>query len=389
MTTEHTEPLSPAGEGGPRDRRRRSRTLRRTVIGAAVAAAVTAGVLVVAGPPWSGDRQEPAERAEQLGTAAVRRASLSSGMTLTGRIGYGDPVEVTAQGQGTFTRLPAAGDDVAAGQRLYEIDGEPVVLFTGDRPFWRELAKGVDDGADVEQLKRNLVDLGHAAELGLAVDEEFTDGTVVAVKRWQKALGVRQTGKVELGRAVVLPQREVRVQEVTATPGSAVGAGAVLEVTGPELAATVRPEDEQLPQFAPGSRVTVALATGGTTKGTVRSITRPPPGEEGAGGGQGGAEGDDKATVTLDLADQGAARKALRAARPAVSVTVSDRTAEDVLTVPVTALLALADGGYGLRVRRPGVSSPALVPVEVGLVADARAEVSGKIREGDKVVVPS
>ncbi|MEV5779113.1 peptidoglycan-binding domain-containing protein [Streptomyces antimycoticus] len=209
----------------------------------------------------------------------------------------------------------------------------------------------MSDGADVKELKRNLVDLGYAAGLGLAVDEEFTDSTVIAVKRWQKALGLRQTGKVELGRAVVLPQKEVRVQEVTATPGSAVGSGAVLKVTGLNLAATVKPEDDQLPQFTPGSHVTITLAAGGTTKGTVRSITRATPDPKAASGGHGGAEGGDKATVTIDPADQNAARKALQAARP--SVTVTDRTADNVSPFPSPLCwpspMAAMDFGEALR----------------------------------------
>ena len=47
----------------------------------------------------------------------------------------------------------------------------------------------------------------------------------------------------------------------------------------------------------------------------------------------------------------------------------------DVLTVPVAALVALAEGGYGVQVVDGGTSR--FVAVETGLFADGRVEVSG------------
>ena len=61
--------------------------------------------------------------------------------------------------------------------------------------------------------------------------------------------------------------------------------------------------------------------------------------------------------------------------------------AEDALSVPVEALLALAEGGYALE--RPDGS---LVGVETGAFADGYVAVtptSGDLAEGDEVVVPS
>jgi len=36
------------------------------------------------------------------------------------------------------------------------MDGAPVPLFHGDRPFWRTIGDGVSDGPDVTQLEQNL-----------------------------------------------------------------------------------------------------------------------------------------------------------------------------------------------------------------------------------------
>ena len=51
------------------------------------------------------------------------------------------------------------------------------------------------------------------------------------------------------------------------------------------------------------------------------------------------------------------------------------RERENVLTVPVAALLALAEGGYGVEVVDGDASR--LVAVETGLFADGRVEVTG------------
>ena len=66
---------------------------------------------------------------------------------------------------------------------------------------------------------------------------------------------------------------------------------------------------------------------------------------------------------------------------------VSDR-ADDVLAVPVTALLALAEGGYAVEVVTDD-GSTVLVAVDPGLFADGFVEVtSDSLQAGMEVVVP-
>ena len=60
----------------------------------------------------------------------------------------------------------------------------------------------------------------------------------------------------------------------------------------------------------------------------------------------------------------------------------------DVLTVPVAALVALAEGGYGLQVIEGGTAR--YVAVELGMFADGRVEVSGDgLAEGVTVGMPA
>jgi hypothetical protein len=70
-----------------------------------------------------------------------------------------------------------------------------------------------------------------------------------------------------------------------------------------------------------------------------------------------------------------------------VDVELTGRQAVDVLAVPVTALVALSEGGYAVEVPQDD-GTTRLVPVEAGMYADGYVEVSGAgISEGTEVVV--
>ncbi|WP_218043267.1 peptidoglycan-binding domain-containing protein, partial [Embleya hyalina] len=119
-------------------------------------------------------------------------------------------------GPGTITWLPGVGDTLVRGDRVYGRDGTKVPLFYGETPFWRALSVGVDKGVDVRELEQNLQALGYG---GFTVDEKFTEATAAALKKWQKDMGRKQTGRFDPGDAVVLPD-SVRVGEVTASLGA-------------------------------------------------------------------------------------------------------------------------------------------------------------------------
>ncbi|MFK0214568.1 peptidoglycan-binding protein [Streptomyces sp. NPDC090298] len=357
------------------------RKRRRIVLPLVLAAAVGGAAALGATRPWEHGSSPAAQPPLGHGTVAVERGSLSSGIQVAGALAYDEPTPVVASARGTFTALPAVGSVVKAGGRLYEVDGVPVVLMTGERPLWRDLGPGSEAGSDVRQLKRNLVALGHADGLGLAVDEKFTAGTALAVKRWQKALGVKQTGRVALGSVVMVPQRAVRVDKVGVRLGAPVAAAEALTVSGTDLVAVVQPAENQLSRFKPAGRVEVRLAEGGTVRGRIRSLVR-----AGADDGDDGADGAgrQKTVVTVVLDDQAAAR---RAGPSSVTVDVVGDTATDALLVPVTALLALDGGGYGVNVVTG--TTTRLVTVRLGLVADARAQITGDVKSGDRVVIPT
>ncbi|MFJ7491994.1 peptidoglycan-binding protein [Streptomyces sp. NPDC097727] len=365
----------------------RARKNRRNVVVPLLLVAVLGGSGALAVTrPWERGESTTGQAPVAYDVVAVEKGSLSTGIQAGGALGFDNPTPVVATGRGTLTALPGVGAVVKTGGKLYEVDGRPVVLLKGERPMWRDLGPEVTDGPDVEQLKRNLIKLGHAEGLGLEADQKFTPGTATAVKRWQKALGMPQTGAVTLGSVVMLPQATVRVQQVAAQLGAAVGTASVLTVTSTDLVATVQPAENQLSRFKPNGKVTVKLADGGTINGHIRSLIR-----GGAGGGEGGpgdgnGGGSDKTTVTVALDAQDLAKKS---GPSSVVVSVVGDSVSDALIVPVTALLALDGGGYGVKVAGGADATVArLVKVRLGLVADAKAQITGDIRAGDQVVVP-
>lgn len=188
---------------------------------AVVALAVVAAVIALAGS--SGEGAESAGAATAAGgTAPVARRTLAERVTVEGTIGYAGETTVLARLSGTVTALPAVGDVVKRGERLYSVAGEPVLLMYGSVPAYRTLVEGISEGPDVEQLERNLAALGY--EPG-TVDEEFTSSTAAAVSAWQEDLGLEASAEVELGRVAFLrgPQR---VTDLEAQLGEALGGGA-------------------------------------------------------------------------------------------------------------------------------------------------------------------
>jgi hypothetical protein len=71
-----------------------------------------------------------------------------------------------------------------------------------------------------------------------------------------------------------------------------------------------------------------------------------------------------------------------------VDVEVTAELVENVLTVPVTALLALVEGGYAVEVVQPD-GTTTLVGVETGMFSDGYVEITGDgLIEGLSVVIP-
>lgn len=321
-------------------------------------------------------------------TEEVVKTTLVETKTVTGTLGYGDAVPVSTSSAGTLTWIAPEGATVKRGGALFKVDEQPVVVLYGALPLYRTLRDGVE-GADVKQLERNLRELGYT---GFTVDETFTSATAEAVWEWQEDLGVTATGTVEPGQ-VVNTAKAVRIAERTARVGDAAGGGAagggagVLSYTGTTRQITVELEVADQALAVKGRRVSVRIPGGDTVTGVIADVgTVAAAPEESSGSPEADGSTDEASIeVTVEVADQ-KALGSLDAAPVDVDFT-SDRRS-DVLAVPVAALLALAEGGYGVQLVENGTTR--IVAVETGMFAGDRVEVSGEgIVEGVRVGVPT
>jgi multidrug efflux system membrane fusion protein len=358
-------------------------------LGAAVAALVLA---------WGSAGREPAAGAAlPPATAKVTRTTLVETKKVSGTLGYGDPAPISAAGTGTLTWIAPVGSTVRRGEPLFKVDERPVVALYGSLPLYRTLSDGAQ-GADVRQLERNLADLGYTR---FTVDDTYTSATAAAVRSWQADLGLPVTGILEPGQ-VVSTRQAVRIAGHTARVGdtiggdSAEGRASVLSYTGTTRRATVELEVADRTLAAKGRAVTVTVPGRRGVKGKISRVgtvvtaqdTTPDAGavpDDGATpDGTSVAASDASVEVTVTIADQ-KALGALDAAPVDVDFVSSKR--EDVLAVPVAALLALAKGGFGVEVVEGDRTR--IVAVKTGMFAAGQVEISGEgIAEGVTVGVP-
>ncbi|MFE7752323.1 hypothetical protein [Streptomyces sp. NPDC057428] len=380
------------GDGG----RTEPGTGRRIAVAVAVLALVAGGV-------YGGTalkRHGAAAHAEPAGapsaqTTLVRRTDLSDSRALPGTLGYGTALTVKGADKGLITKLPEPGATVTRGKPLYWRDDQPVMVFYGSTPVFRTLdeaaVKAGASGADVTVLADNLKALGYdigpaprgsrpATGTGKAPGTLLTSSLLGALKRWQRDTGQQQTGTLSIGQLVVLPGA-VRVGAVKAQLGDP-AAEDILSVTSRRKSVSVTVDARDAAQIHEGDEVSIALPDAEEVPGKVTSVGTTV--QDGSAGGSdpSGTDAPPSLQVMVTAMDS-ASLKELDAA--SVRVTFTAQTRKNVLVVPVGALLALQEGGYALQ--RP---DGRLVPVETGLFARGRVEVSGTgVEEGQRVVTAS
>ena len=305
--------------------------------------------------------------------------------------GGGGQTSTTAQGSGAgasggasatatttparvITALPVVGSVIEHGATLFEVNGAPgPALFVGPRPMWRTLQSGVTDGLDVLQLETNLQQLGFTDNALMTVDATFTSATTQAIKAWQTARGVTVTGTV-LTNDVVYDSGPVRVATVVAAVGD-IASGTVFQVTSTSRFVHVNLDPANEQYVTVGGPVNLTLPDSSTVQGTFTSL----------GTVANVTQSGNNTTTSVDLSIVIAKPpKNLPDGSP-ITVNLVTSRAKNVLSVPVGALLALAEGGFALE-KVQADNSHSLVKIQTGKYAGGFVEVSGNIAEGDTVV---
>jgi multidrug efflux pump subunit AcrA (membrane-fusion protein) len=349
------------------------------------AAAATGGVVAISGA----EQATPAGQEPPVNTATVERGKLSDMVSQYGTLTYrarsdGSPYAVINQARGTYTKLPNAGDKVDCGDVLYRVDNRPVLLLCGSTPAYRSLSEGAT-GPDVAELNANLVNLGYATRARLDPSSgHFSAETAFALEKLQARLGEDQTGSLDLGQAVVLPE-SVRIATVTGQlAGPAQPGAAVAQATSDTLEVQVALDPSQQDDVRKGDRAQITLPGNTSVTGKVDRLGRVAQVPD----DQNGTAGAATIPVYISLHEPERARRLDKAV---VQVEITTKGVENALSVPVTAIVGKSGGGYGVEVVRAD-GRRELVAVKLGLFDSAGGRVQvvqGDLRQGDQVVVPS
>jgi peptidoglycan hydrolase-like protein with peptidoglycan-binding domain len=328
-----------------------------SLVGAALAGAVTAVAV-------RGGQAAPAAPAPpRLGTATVVRTNLVSTALTGGTLGYATARPVINLVTGIYTWLPRPGALVRTGGVLYQVDDTPVTLMAGPVPAWRPFGIGMTDGPDVRQLQAGLI-AGHFAGGLLTTPTGHYDlATADAVERWQAARGLTVTGSIPLGQVIFLPTA-ILAGAMNVAAGEAAAPGQRPYQVTTRQRTVIVPLNPTLPPTAVGESVSIVLPSQATVPGKITAVS--------SRSGQ------------LAVTPSGATGTGVNVQ---VQVSLAVQSARDVLAVPVSALLALAGGGYGLEVVTLS-GAHRLVGVSAGLFASGQVQVSGPgITAGTRVVV--
>ncbi|MFI5843507.1 efflux RND transporter periplasmic adaptor subunit [Catenuloplanes sp. NPDC051500] len=394
-------------EDRPHSHRRRNRIVSGIVAAGSVLA-VTAAVLVWTRGVRAAD-EKPAETIT-VSSVAIVRTDLSTSRSLDGTLGYGTPRVVKSGREGVVTGLPDGGKTVDRGQTLYQVNDEPVPLFIGAPPLYRTISGANLTGRDVAMVAKNLKALGYAigdqpragrqVQQTVQADAEpnpspsaappapstewvtvregegvLTSALTAAIKKWQRDLGVDDDGVIQVGDLAVLPGA-VRVDSIAVQVGDP-ATGDLMSVTQTTKAITASASVAETDGLKPGDKVTLRMPDGKETPGEIgeiSSVAQTPDGST-AGAPQ-------QVTVTVTMTDPNAAG---RLDGGGVEVKVAGETRAGVLAVPVTALLALREGGYAIQ-----LEDGRRIAVTIGMFSGGLVEVSGDgVTEGLMVVTTS
>ena len=362
--------------------------------------------------------------------SAPESAAAGSG---TGTAAGGTAAGGSAAGGGSpgavyISRLDvAAGQTISNGEKLAEIDGEPLFALAGRVPAWRDITPG-ESGPDVTELQQALASLGYYT--GGDTPGLFGTATEDAVSLYYEHLGYTPpaTGGVPLTDVIFLPSLPAKVIAVNGAKGQQPGqpflelaARGSLALAGelpPAYAGQVKPGlkvkifDEVTGIHAAGTIADVGTATTITPVGAIVNVgggstSVGAAGSTGAGSTGAGSTGA-SAAGTSGSSNSGSGTtpggtpfipltvdpsKPLPAALNGENVLVTvetGRTEGPVLTVPVAAIVTTGSGTSYVTVAGPN-GKQAQVPVTPGISENGYVQVTPatghKLAAGDSVVV--
>jgi peptidoglycan hydrolase-like protein with peptidoglycan-binding domain len=321
--------------------------------------------------------------------------------TVGGSVSAGSPLVVGRQAErkyliagqagATIDRQAAAGGEVATGAVLFWSNGLPVIAIEGDAAatpvLSRDLSDGVSDGADVKLFEQALASLGFTADQTMTVDDHFDSTTATAAAAWLASLGV-----VADPATIVIPAGSFAVVPAGLSVGTGLiadgtvleGDSVVMSLTAPsrQVTTTAPIGDET---FALGATIDVEFPDGTVQPGTVLDVGNVATNTNGAPG--------DTPSVTITIGVDNIPATVDSFVEIPVTLRVVSADVPKAIVVPVSALVALKEGGYAVEVvtgkQADGTNQTKLVGVTPGLFTNGFVQVDGDLAADSDVVVPS
>jgi peptidoglycan hydrolase-like protein with peptidoglycan-binding domain len=150
------------------------------------------------------------------------------------------------------------------------------------------------------------------------------------------------------------------------------GAGTpILQTTSTRLTVTVDLDASKQSEARVGEAVTVEMPNGGVVNGRITAVSRVAQSSSNGNGDSGSSGSGSTIPVTIALTGR---QSGAGLDKASVSVNFSQAKAKNVLSVPVTALLATGGGRYSIQ---EASASHKLIPVTTGLFAAGYVQISG------------
>jgi peptidoglycan hydrolase-like protein with peptidoglycan-binding domain len=287
----------------------------------------------------------------------------------------------------------------AAGEVLYELDDKAVVTLIGDSQITRALKEG-DSGADVRLLQQNLLAMGYGTSKTsskssttttsttdsdakvekLVANSKFDVATRQAVERMQFDSGRKVTGSLALGDVTVLPRgysisSRIDTKDKTDAKATVKRNDELFTLTRVERVVTLDVVLADKDKVKVGTSARIAIPGGEDVTAKVTTVS-----PVGTNTGTGAAKKDATFTATLIVES---AVEGEQVELP-VDVYIDKVVADDVLAVPVSAIIAVAGGGFAVE-----TTDGRRITVETGETASNFIAITGEgIEEGLEVMIP-
>lgn len=390
--------MNPASDKPGRDRLHRRRQI---VLGIAIVAILAS----VGGLLLSATIKSPAQLAAETRspgltrlTAPVQRRVISVSVMAQAVISKPEEVSMPASGAGRVgaqgstepivTRVfRHPGSILHPGEAILEVNGDPVFVFQGTVPSYRDMTSG-EQGLDIAQLQAGLATAGYPA--GSDARGVFGAGTASAVAAFYRAMGY-QAPTTSAGRkarhVVMVPATEVmfvprfpaRLLSLGARVGHvAKGSLVTVSVGRPSIRGQLNPGDAGL--VRPGMSVAITdPVTHRAIGGTVTSVSHLTKTKGSIIGG---------IYLSLGIRPDRPLPRSLVGQNVGVIINAAG-SAGPVLAVPEAAVFAHADGRtYVAKVT--GATTEVDIPVRIGVTGDGYVQVTpiggGTLAPGDQVV---